>query len=87
MMYSFGTPAALDFVDEFVALARLIGLDAQFAMLVIARTAGLANVLAFGLGRLANCLAECHFQFADVPRFLNLVADRFQLQLILATDR
>src|ERR1700749_4089273 len=49
---------ALDLVDELVALARLIRLNTQPAMAVVARATGLTDVLAFSFGGLANRLAE-----------------------------
>ena len=59
-------------------------------MPVVARTAGLANVLAFGLGLLANGLAEGHLGLAHIG--LNLVLalhavdKNFEVQLAHAAD-
>ena len=90
LMYSLGTRAALDVVDELVALARLVRLDAHPAVAVVARTTGLANVLAFRLGRLANRLAEGHLRLADVGLDLVLalhaVDENLEVQFAHAAD-
>src|SRR5206468_4538168 len=59
-----GHRAALDVVDKLVALARLVGLDAQLAMPVVVRAAGLADVLAFGLDRKSTRLNSSHDQIS-----------------------
>ena len=90
LMYSLGIDAALDVVDELVALARLVGLDAQLAMPVVARAAGLANVLALGLGLLADGLAEGNLGLAhigfDLVLALHAVDQNLKMQLAHAAD-
>src|SRR5665213_2494602 len=85
-----GHRTALDLVDEFVARAGGVGLDAQFAMPVVARAAGLANVLALGFSLLADGLAEGNLRLADIGLDLMLaphaVDQNFQVQLAHAAD-
>ena len=85
-----GNRAALDGVDELVARARRIRLDAQLAMAVVARTAGLPDVLALGLGLLADGLAKGDLGFAHIGLDLVLaphaVDENFQMQLAHAAD-
>ena len=85
-----GHRTALDLVDKLVALARHIGLDAQLAVAVVARAAGLANVLALRLGLLADSLAEGHLGLAHIGFHLVLaphaVNQNLQMQLAHATN-
>src|SRR6185437_2682866 len=70
--------------------ARLVRLDAQFAMSVVARTTGLANVLTFRLRRLANGFTERNLGLADVGfnlvLALHAVDKNLEMQLAHAAD-
>jgi hypothetical protein len=89
-MNSFGHRAAHDFVDELVALARLVRIEINLRVPVLAAAAGLANVLAFGFGVLADGLAIRHLRLADVGfDFIfahHAVDDDFEMQLAHAAD-
>ncbi len=67
-----------------------VGLDADLHVAVVARAAGLTNVLAFGLGGLADGLAIGHLGLAHVGLDLVLahhaVDDDLQVQLAHAAD-
>src|SRR5215469_16215008 len=82
--------AADDVVDELVTFARLLRVELNLHVAVLAAAAGLANVFAFGLGMFANGLAIGHLRLAHVG--LNLVLahhavnDDFQVQLAHAAD-
>ena len=90
LMNSLRNRAALDLVDELVALARLVGLEAHLDVSVVARAAGLADVLAFRLGMLADGLAIRDLRLAHVGFHFVLahhaVDDDFQVQLAHAAD-
>ncbi len=81
--------AALDVVDELVTSTRSIWLDTQLAMSVVARTTGLANVLALGFSSFANRLLINNLKFAYLYSMSakNPFANNLHLQLILATDQ
>ena len=68
--------AADDLVDELVAGARLLRLDAQHDVAVLAAAAGLAHELAFLLDRFANRLAVGDLRLADVGLDLELARMR-----------
>src|SRR5208282_1638586 len=82
--------AAHDFIDEFVAFARLVWIEINLGVPVLAAAAGLANVFAFRFGMLPNGLAIRDLRLADVR--LNLVFahhavdDDFEMQLAHAAD-
>ena len=83
--------AALDRVDELEALARLLRLDLQHDVAVLALAARLADELAFDvLDRLADRLAIGHLRLADdgldAELALHAVDDDFQVQLAHAGD-
>ena len=90
LMNSFGNHAADDFVDELVALARLVRLQADLHVAVLAAAAGLADVLAFRLRLLADGLAIGHLRLADIGLHVELahhaVDDDLQVQLAHAAD-
>src|SRR4029077_10198255 len=79
-----------DVVYELVALARLVQIEFQLCVSVLAASTGLPDVLAFGFRVLANRLAVGYLRFADVG--LNLVLahhavdDDFQMQLTHTAD-
>ena len=85
-----GNHAALDVVDELVALAGLVGLDDHAHMAVLAATAGLAHELAFGFHALPDGLAVGHHGLAHVGLDLELahhaVDDDLEVQLAHAGD-
>src|ERR1700757_2671861 len=54
--------AALDVVDELIALARLVRLNANLGVAVVTRATCLANILALGLGLAADGLAVVHLR-------------------------
>ena len=89
-MYSLGIDAAHDFVDELEALARLVRLQANLDVTVLAAAAGLANVLAFRLRLLADGLAIGHLRLAHVGLHVELahhaVDDDLQVELAHAAD-
>src|SRR5271163_2626371 len=58
--------AALDLVDKLETLTRLVRLQTNPHVAVVARTTRLANVLALGLSGLANRLAESDPRFAHI---------------------
>ncbi len=82
--------AALDLVDELVARPGCVGLDAQPAVPVVARPARLPNVLALGLGLLADRLAEGHLRLADIGLdpvlALHAIHKNLKVQLAHAAD-
>src|SRR5205807_10192008 len=79
-----------DVIDELVAFTRLVRFEDDLGVTVLALAAGLANVLAFRLGALANSLAIRHLRLTDIG--LNLVFahhainDDLQMQLAHAGD-
>ena len=85
-----GNRSALDVVRELVALARLVRLNTNLRVAVVARTAGLANVLALRLGVPTDGLAIVHLRLADIGLDLVLahhaVDDDLQVQLAHAGD-
>ena len=89
-MYSFGTDAAHDVVDELVALARLVRLEANLRVTVLAAAASLPDVFAFRFRRPADGFAIRHLRLADIGLDLVLahhaVDDDFQMQLAHAAD-
>src|SRR5215469_11199801 len=85
-----GNHATHDLVDELVALAGLIRLDADFHVSILAAAAGLPDVLAFRFRLLANRLAIRHLRLADVGLHVELahhaVNDDLQVQLAHTAD-
>ncbi len=90
LMYSLGTTPPLMSLINSKPLPGLVGLDADLHVAVVARAAGLPDVLAFGLGGLANGLAIGHLGLAHVGLDLVLahhaVDDDLQVQLAHAAD-
>src|SRR5450759_2819510 len=78
-------PAARDVILEHEPAAGRQRLDADFDVAVLAVTAGLLDVAAFGFGMLANGLAILHLRLADVGADTKLphhaVHDDFQVKL------
>ena len=85
-----GHHAALDVVDELVALARLVGLDDEANVAVLAATTRLAHELAFALHPLPDGFAVGHHGLAHVGFDLELshhaVDDDLQVELTHAGD-
>ena len=65
-MYSLGTVPPTIFALELVALACLVGLEAQLDARELTRTAGLLLVRVVDLGRARECLAVGDLRGADV---------------------
>src|SRR6185437_4403800 len=82
--------AANNLVDEFVSLAGFLGIQLDLDVTVLTAAAGLANVLALGLGMLANRLAIGNLRLTDVGLDLVLahhaVNDDFKVQLAHTAD-
>src|SRR5690606_5505860 len=82
--------AALDGVDEFVALAGFVRLELDPHVTVLATTAGLLGELAFLLHRLADGFAVGHLRGAHVgftvEFALHAIDDDFEVQLAHAGD-
>src|ERR1700744_6455880 len=80
-----GHHATLDVVDKLEALARLIGLDPQLTMPVVAGAPRLPYVFAFRFGRFANGFQINHRGLTNVELQVKFVqkpvADRLQMQL------
>src|SRR6185295_7501378 len=85
-----GHRAAHHFVDEFVTLARLVGLDANLGVAILAAATGLANIFAFRFRFPANRLAIRHLGLTDVGFDFVLahhaVDDDFEMQFAHAAD-
>ena len=85
-----GNDAALDVVDELVALAGLVGFDIHLHVAVLAAAAGLTDELAFGIHALPDGLAVGHHGLAHVGFHLELphhaVDDDLEVQLAHAGD-
>src|SRR5207253_9239921 len=64
----FGNGAANNVVDELVAFARLVGLDANLGVAVLAASTGLADVLALRLALPADRLPTGHVPGAHACR-------------------
>jgi len=83
-MYS-PAPCRLDGVDEFVSLARLVRLQLEPDVAVLAAAAGLLDELAFHFHRLLDGFAVGDLRLADVgldtELALHAVDDDFQVQL------
>src|SRR5205823_12057950 len=62
----FGNGTANDVVDELVAFARLVGLDADLGVTVLPAPASLANVFALSVALPADGLAVSHLRLAHV---------------------
>jgi hypothetical protein len=81
-----GNHAALDVVDELVALARLVGRDAQLAVPVVAGASRLPYVLALPFRVFANGLQINHRGLTNVELdfvfMQDAVADYLQMQII-----
>ena len=80
-----GDAAADGCVDEFVALACFLRLEANFTVTVLTFTAGLTHVLTFGFHTLADGFAVGYLRLTDVGFHLELtqqsVDDDFEVQL------
>ena len=90
LMNSLRHRTADDVVDEFVARPGRLRIQLDLGVTVLAAAAGLANVLAFGFGVLANGFAIRHLRLAHV-RFDFVLAhhavdDDFEMQLAHAAD-
>src|SRR5581483_247671 len=85
-----GDDAADDLVDELIALAGFVGLDANFHVAVLPAAAGLADELAFPLRVLTNGLAVGHLRLADISLDLKLahhaINDDLQVEFTHAAD-
>src|SRR5262245_41996736 len=77
--------AANDAAFKFKALTRLVRLDFDDDVAVLAATAALANEPAFGFNFLANGFLICHLRFADARmyfEFAQQAVDQYlQMQL------
>ena len=89
-MNSFGTAPPVMSLTNSKPLPGWLRLDADLDVAVLAAAAGLADVLAFGFGVLADGLAIRHLRLADVGFDVELahhaVDDDFEVQLAHAAD-
>src|SRR5271157_1671234 len=85
-----GNHPADDFVEELVTFARLVGLQADLHVAVLATAARLADVFAFRLRGLANRLAIRYLRLANVGLYVELthhaIDDDFQVKLAHTGD-
>src|SRR5581483_2285831 len=85
-----GYDAADDIVYELVSLARLVRLQADLHVTILAAAAGLTNVFAFRLGVLANGFTIGDLRFADISFHRKLahhaVDDDLEMQFAHAAD-
>src|SRR5436309_1820533 len=79
-----------DRLDNLVTRARRLRIEINLGVTVLALTAGLANIFAFGFRVLADGLAISHLRLADIRLDLVLahhaVDDDFKMQLAHAAD-
>src|SRR5258707_11546726 len=82
--------AAANLVDELETLARLVRLQTNLHVTVVAGAAGLPDVLALGFGNLADGLAEGYLRLAyigfNLVLTLHTVHKDFQMQLTHTAD-